>query len=148
MGAIRSTIALNDGMSSALRNISNALNMTISGFQRMQSTCNESFNSAEFDAPRQALAQANVQLDTMTANIHQNESTQEGFNSKVNGGTSAMDGLGKKVLTAAAAYVTLQSAGKVINLSDTLTQTSARLNMMNDGMQTTGELQNEIFQSA
>lgn len=37
---------------------------------------------------------------------------------------------------------------KIIGLSDQMVQTSARLNLMNDGMQTTKELQDMIFRSA
>ena len=37
---------------------------------------------------------------------------------------------------------------KIFDLSDTMTQTTARLNMMNDGLQTTEELQNMIFAAA
>lgn len=47
-----------------------------------------------------------------------------------------------------AAYATIQTAKMVIDVSDTLTQTTARLNMMNDGLQTTEQLQQMIFASA
>jgi tape measure domain-containing protein len=36
----------------------------------------------------------------------------------------------------------------ILNLSDTMTSTTARLNLMNDGLQTTAELQDMIYQSA
>lgn len=46
------------------------------------------------------------------------------------------------------AYVGLQGIKSLFTLSDTLTQTTARLDMMNDGLQTTNELNNMIYQSA
>lgn len=41
-----------------------------------------------------------------------------------------------------------QAVGQAINLSDTMTNTTSRLNMINDGLQTTAELQQKIFWSA
>jgi hypothetical protein len=49
---------------------------------------------------------------------------------------------------AVAAYASIQGVKSVLNLSDTLTSTTARLHMINDGMQTTEELQNKIFLTA
>lgn len=49
---------------------------------------------------------------------------------------------------AVAAYATVQTVGKALDLSDTLTSTTARLNLMNDGLQTTQDLQNMIYLSA
>nr|WP_273702489.1 tape measure protein [Tepidanaerobacter syntrophicus] len=46
--------------------------------------------------------------------------------------------------TAAAAF----SIQKIINLADTMTLTEARLNLINDGLQTTAELQDKILASA
>ena len=47
-----------------------------------------------------------------------------------------------------AAYMTVQTLSTALNLSDTLASTTARLNMMNDGLQTTQDLQNMIYLSA
>lgn len=46
------------------------------------------------------------------------------------------------------AYVGMQSVQAVVGLSDTLTQTTARLDLMNDGLQTTKELQDMINAAA
>ena len=45
-------------------------------------------------------------------------------------------------------YVGLQGLRAVLNLSDTIASTTARLDMMNDGLQTTAELNNMIWESA
>lgn len=45
-------------------------------------------------------------------------------------------------------YTGLQGLKKLVNLSDVYTQTTARLDMMNDGLQTTSELNDMIFRSA
>ena len=59
--------------------------------------------------------------------------------------TSKLTGTVKNLV---GAYVGLQGLKSLFTLSDTLTQTTARLDMMNDGLQTTNELNNMIFQSA
>lgn len=46
------------------------------------------------------------------------------------------------------AYASLQGAKKLLDLSDTISSTTARLEMMNDGLQTTAELNQMIFDSA
>lgn len=46
------------------------------------------------------------------------------------------------------AYVGLQGMRKLLDLSDTISSTTARLDMMNDGLQTTAELNQMIFDSA
>lgn len=48
----------------------------------------------------------------------------------------------------AGAYMGLQGLKALVNLSDTISSTTARLNNMNDGLQTTEELNNMIFASA
>lgn len=48
----------------------------------------------------------------------------------------------------AGAYLGVQGISSLFNLSDTMTQTTARLDMMNDGLQTTAELNQMIYESA
>ena len=59
---------------------------------------------------------------------------QNNFNNAVQQGNSMMDGLTKKIMGAVAAYASIQGVKKVFGISDELTQTTARLNMMNDGL--------------
>ena len=52
------------------------------------------------------------------------------------------------IKSAVATYATVQTVGVVFDLSDTLTSTTARLSMMNDGVQTTSELINMVYAAA
>lgn len=61
---------------------------------------------------------------------------------------SAADGLVEKIKSLAAVYLSVQGASKIISLSDTLSQTTARLDRMNDGLQTTAELEDQIMAAA
>lgn len=59
-------------------------------------------------------------------------------------GNSLVGVLGK----VAAAVGSVMGVKQIINLSDTMSQTKARLDLMNDGLQSTKELQDRIFDSA
>lgn len=62
--------------------------------------------------------------------------------------STAVDGLTRRLLGLASAYVGIQTVSGLVNLSDTFTQTTARLDLMNDGLQTTQELLQMLYQSA
>lgn len=148
MATIRSQIQLIDMMSQPLRSITSALDSTVSAFEEMDSAMNSSFNPKHINDARNSIDLANAQFDEMTKNINQNEDAQERFNRQVRNGESAAGSLARKVAGLVAAYVTLHSMGNALNLSDQLVNTTARLNMMNDGLQTTEELQKMIYASA
>lgn len=62
--------------------------------------------------------------------------------------STAVDGLTRRLLGLASAYMGIQTVSGLVNLSDTFTQTTARLDLMNNGLQTTQELTQMIYQSA
>lgn len=62
--------------------------------------------------------------------------------------STATSGFLGKLQGLVGAYLGLQGLRAVVDLSDAVSGTAARLNMMNDGLQTTKELQDMIFQSA
>ena len=70
------------------------------------------------------------------------------FNQKINEGTANADNLMNTIKSAIATYATVQTVGVVFDLSDTLTSTTARLSMMNDGVQSTAELVNMVYAAA
>lgn len=73
---------------------------------------------------------------------------QERVNVSMRRGASAADNLGKRLLSLAGAYASLRTAQQFIGMTDTFTQTTARLDRMNDGLQTTTELQEMVYQAA
>ncbi|MCJ7834559.1 tape measure protein [Cuneatibacter sp. NSJ-177] len=148
MATIQTAVQLNDAMAAPLMRITAALNMTVSAFQSMQSACDASVNAGDFDAIRQEIAQASVSIEEMTQNLARAEEQQEQLNQSFQRGSSEADSLAGRAKKLVAAYASIRTVGTVLDLSDTLTQTTARLNMMNDGMQTTKELQDQIYLAA
>ena len=82
--------------------------------------------------------------DSINDNIHE----QEQFNQEISAGTQQANELTNTIKRAVAAYISIQSVGKALNISDELVQTTSRLNMMNDGVQTTAELVNMVYAAA
>lgn len=80
--------------------------------------------------------------------IQQAAAAQEKLNTKIRQGTGHMNGLVGKVTALAGAYMGVQTAGGIIGTADELTMTNARLNLMNDGLQTTAQLEDKIYQAA
>ena len=112
----------------------------------------ENLNRAVADMDVQAANEAYLRLSQTIGNtesyIRDNVDEQGRFNQEINEGAANADNLMNAIKGAVAAYATVQTVGKVLDLSDTLTSTTARLNLMNDGLQTTQDLQNMIYLSA
>ena len=75
-----------------------------------------------------------------TANRNHKESTDEAKKSA--------DQLTQSLKSLVASYVSIQGLKKAVDLSDSLVSMRARLDRMNDGLQTTQELETMIYQSA
>ena len=82
--------------------------------------------------------------------IRDNTDEQGRFNQQISQGTQEANGLMQFIKGAVAAYATMQTAGSIIELSDTMAQTQARLSLLvdvDDGG-SVAELQDMIFLSA
>lgn len=148
MATISSIIKLHDGMSPALRSMNRALGIVLSSFESVQRMSGKAIDTTSIKTARAELAKANVYLDKVEQNINQNTNAQKRFNNAVSGGTGAMGNLVNQVKMLVGAYVGVQSIGGIVKTADALTNTSARLNMINDGKQTTIDLENKIYQAA
>lgn len=86
--------------------------------------------------------------EDMAESMRQAASGQGTVNRAMQTGQSSAAGLERRVLGLAKAYLSLRTAQAFVRLSDTMTQTTARLDRMNDGLQTTAQLQDMIYQAA
>lgn len=73
---------------------------------------------------------------------------QENTSKKFRAGAESSNSLLSKLKQLAGAYVGIQGVKTLVNMSDTMSQITARLNMINDGQQTTAELNEMIYESA
>jgi tape measure domain-containing protein len=89
-----------------------------------------------------------AKTDAASSKLMGASKSADSFNNKLNGmnknASLASSGLGKLVGT----VVSLAAVQKTLNLADEMTLTSARLDLVNDGLQTTAKLQDMVFASA
>ena len=135
--SVKASIQLYNGMSPALKSMQQALNLTISSFERLQSVSNDPVNLSAIAAAKNELSNVAVAVNKVEQEFK--EAAQE--SQKLKGSVSGIKGL----LGGLGIGAVLKGA---INLSDTWTSTTARLNLMNDGLQTTQELTDKIYASA
>lgn len=114
----------------------------------VQGDVNQAIARMDVSTANAGYQRLNAIIDSTERNIRDNFSVQEQFNQSISKGAGAASGLESRIkgiaMSAAAAF----SVQKIIALSDSVTQTTARLNLMNDGLQSTENLNQKIFASA
>lgn len=148
MATLKSAIQLYDGMSPALRSMNKTLGIVLSTFESLQNASGNAIDTTTIQTARAEYAKTEAILSGVEDDIRKADAQQNNLNQSIKSGSNAADGLGSifgKITSAIGSMIGVQ---KVLDLSDELTQTTARLDMMNDGQQTTAELQQMIFESA
>jgi tape measure domain-containing protein len=148
MATIKTAIQIADRFSSPLQGMTRAVNIAINSFEHLQSASSNAVDKASLSAARQELAKVEVAFNEIEQEIRQADQQQKNLNNDIRDGKRASSGLLSTLAGVAATYLSIQSAGAVLGISDELTNTTARLKMVNDGLQTSAELQNMIFQAA
>ena len=113
-----------------------------------QQALNSAVDNMDVQAANDAYLRLSQTVSGTERYIRDNVDEQGCFNQKINEGTANADNLMNTIKSAIATYATVQTVGVVFDLSDTLTSTTARLSMMNDGVQTTSELINMVYAAA
>lgn len=113
-----------------------------------QQALNSAVDNMDVQAANDAYLRLSQTVSGTERYIRDNVDEQGRFNQKINEGTANADNLMNTIKSAIATYATVQTVGVVFDLSDTLTSTTARLSMMNDGVQTTSELINMVYAAA
>lgn len=113
-----------------------------------QEALNRAVENMDVEAANQAYLRLSQTVGNTERYIRDNVDEQGRFNREIEEGTNEANSLMQTIKGAVAAYATIQTLSTALNLSDQLTSTTARLNLMNDGLQTTQDLQNMIYLSA
>ncbi len=135
--------------------IISSVNLGISAMEDLHQAMNSSVSAASIEGARNAIDQATASTRELEAAMRRIEPSIEGnvegqrrFNRELRNGSGETSSLMQKIKGAVGAYASIQTFKKVLDLSDQMTSTTARLDLMNDGLQSTEDLQNMIFQSA
>lgn len=124
------------------------LRMQLNQAIQEQNSLNQAMQNMDVSAANDAYLRLSQTVGNTERYIRDNVDEQGRFNQEISAGTQQANELTNTIKRAVAAYISIQSVGKVLNISDELVQTTSRLNMMNDGVQTTAELVNMVYAAA
>lgn len=113
-----------------------------------QNELNDAMADMDVSAANDAYLRLSQTVSGTERYIRDNVDEQGRFNQEIQEGTQQANELTNMLKNAVTAYISIQSVGKALDISDELTTTTARLNMMNDGVQTTEELVNMVYAAA
>lgn len=130
-------MTIRDGMTSKLRKIITAFSRTNRALEVTDSLSDQVNPGANFDRASSSASHASGQVDNFNRKQQQAQNEAKGV--------ANAWGSVKKYIGSALAAISVQ---KIIDLADTMTTTRARIDLMNDGLQTTDELQSMIMASA
>ena len=139
--ALSNTVQLRDGMSNVLSRIASNLSAVNDRFERMQSLTEQA-------APTGLYAQFNSELTGVREELTRTVSEVEELRSSMTSAQPPAENLTASLKKLGAAFLGSKLVSGIVSMSDELTQTTARLNLMNDGLQSTADLQELIYQSA
>lgn len=155
MASITTGIQLADNFTAPLMNIINSVNLAVTAFGDMGQAMNSDIDTSSLEAARTQLNQAQIAAQQLNQTIQQtydpiqeNVDGQEQFNQSLNRGVNDSNRLANSIKGFIGAYATIQTAKNVLGASDELVQTTSRLNMMNDGLQSTQDLFNMVYIAA
>ncbi|WP_346234494.1 tape measure protein [Lysinibacillus telephonicus] len=148
MATIRTAIQINDMMSKQFRAMNMAMMTVIDSFQTLEDVTGNAVDISALNAAQRELQQVEANFNQIEREIKQAEHAQEKLNQDINRADKLASNLLGTIGAIAGTYFTIQVLGNAISISDEMTNTTARLDMMNDKLQTTAELQQIIYESA
>ena len=162
MATIRSQMVLNDQVTGVLKNITRALDITLHSFEQMQDASANAVDVRLLNQARAGLGEVNLAVREMeenyrraaqqeqqvTRNIRQSTQAEQQLNASIRGGNDALDDMVGKAKNLAATIGASVVLKKLIELSDQMTSTTARLNFIVDDGGSVKALEAKIMASA
>ena len=162
MATIRSQMVLNDQVTGVLKNITRALDITLHSFEQMQDASANAVDVRLLNQARAGLGEVNLAVREMeenyrraaqqeqqvTRNIRQSTQAEQQLNASIRGGNDALDDMVGKAKNLAATIGASVGLKKLIELSDQMTSTTARLNFIVDDGGSVEALEAKIMASA
>lgn len=147
MAVINETLRLTDQFSAAFNSFNQMGQKSIQTAERLDRNLSQLMNQSAGNIVAE-IRQTNVALQSQNQILQQiidKQERQTGETKETRSAANGLLGVVQNIAAAAGAGMLLRSA---ISYSDTMAQTRARLNAVNDGLQTTEELQRMIYNSA
>jgi tape measure domain-containing protein len=155
-------MVLNDQVTGVLKNITRALDITLHSFEQMQDASANAVDVRLLNQARADLGEVNLAVREMeenyrraaqqeqqvTRNIRQSTQAEQQLNASIRGGNDALDDMVGKAKNLAATIGASVGLKKLIELSDQMTSTTARLSFLVDDGGSVDELEAKIMASA
>lgn len=147
MAVINETLRLTDQFSAAFNSFNQMGQRSIQTAERLDRNLSQLMNQSAGNIVTE-IRQTNAALQSQNQILQQiidKQERQTGETKETRSAANGLLGVVRNIAAAAVAGMLLRSA---VSYSDTMAQTRARLNAVNDGLQTTEELQRMIYNSA
>ena len=113
-----------------------------------QNEMNSAIDRMDVQSANSAYLKLSQTISNTERYIRDNVNEQREFNEVINEGTEETNNLIGTIKGVIAAYATVNTVKSALNASDELMQTQSRLNLMNDGLQSTEDLVNMAYIAA
>ena len=133
-----------DTANAELEHLRSQLNQAL----QAQEDLNQAVQNMDVSAANAAYNQLSSTVANTERYIRDNADAQGNLNEQIQAGVQQSNEMVNTVKRLAAAYLSIQTLSSVIGVSDELVSTTARLDQMNDGLQTTDELLKMVYISA
>lgn len=163
MPSIESTISLIDRFTPVLRSVLSSVELTLNAMEQLDRASEEIRLTAALESARDAAASARNELEAASRAVEdavedtervrtsaqRAENAFEGWNMPLQNANNALDVMSKGIsLVQRTAAAASDIWTKTTDFSDTVSSQHSRLDMMNDGLQTTLELSEQIYSAA
>ena len=133
-----------DTANSELEQLRSQLNQAL----QEQEDLNQAVQNMDVSAANAAYNQLSSTVANTERYIRDNADAQGNLNQQIQVGVNTSNELVDTVKRLAAAYLSIQTLGNIVGISDELVSTTARIDQMNDGLQTTDELMKMVYVAA
>jgi len=125
-----------------------AMGVVLNTFEAMQQASGRAVDTAAIREAREEWAKAGTAFDAIEENIRNANNEQQKFNNSIRGGNNSANGLLSTIKKIAIAAGGIVGINKVLNISDELASTKARLNLLVDDGGSVEALEQKIMASA
>ena len=147
MAGISTSIAIQDRVTGSLNRITAALYNSTSAFNAVDNASNVAFNSDGVQAMTNEMYHYNSRIEQLEADLVDANRRLVEMEEQTESTAKSADML-KSAFNAVKGVMTGMAVKGILQTSDELVQTTSRIEMMNDGLQTTDELMNMVYKSA
>lgn len=146
MAGIRTMISIVNGASRQIRRIGSDISGLIENAKRLNGT--ELIRTNVIDRAKNGVERVRATVDKLKTDIVEAAKKQKEHDNAVKGTNRNANMLVNTMRRLLGIYIGLAGLKKILSISDDVSQTSSRIKLINDGLQTTAELEDKIMKSA